>query len=91
MRVLPDHLRRDRFITNFYKISNFNRFIFNACTENIPKQTRGPRQLGNSQLSLSQCMKLAIVMASTSFLPHQKISIRTTVIDDQNFKNSENI
>ena len=30
-------------------------------------------------------MKLAIVMASTSFLPHQKISIRTTVIDDKKF------
>ena len=31
-------------------------------------------------------MKLALVMASASFLPHEKISIRKKVIDDKNFE-----
>ena len=47
------------------------------------KGTRGPRQLGNSQSSLSHCLKLALVMVSASFLPHEKISIRKKVLDDQ--------
>ena len=31
-------------------------------------------------------MKLALVMASASFLPHEKISIRKKVLDDQKFE-----
>ena len=50
------------------------------------KYTRGPRQLGNSQSSLNHCMKLALVMASVSFLPHEKISIRGKVLVNQKFE-----
>ena len=31
-------------------------------------------------------MKLALVMASASFLPHEKMSIREKVLDDQKFE-----
>ena len=31
-------------------------------------------------------MKLVLVMASASFLPHEKISIRKEVLDDQKFE-----
>ena len=48
--------------------------------------TRGPRQLGNSHSSLGHCIKLALVMASASFLPHEKISIKRKVLEDRKFE-----
>ena len=36
-------------------------------------------------------MKVALVMASASFLPHEKISIREKVLDDQKFESYLNV